>query len=107
MASDFPGLGLADRPKAFDYSWSGLAAWTVAAIDALELERFHLVVHDIGVPVGFDVVACMPDRVASLTVLNTVGRVASLKRPWSWSRSSDAGSVSCTCARCTRSRSNG
>jgi pimeloyl-ACP methyl ester carboxylesterase len=83
VAFDFPGLGLADRPKEFNYSWSGLSAWTVKAIDALELDRFHLVVHDIGGPVGFDVVARIPDRVASLTALNTIVRVASFKRPWS------------------------
>jgi len=28
---DFPGLGFADRPAQFDYSWSGLAQWTLAA----------------------------------------------------------------------------
>ena len=83
IAFDLPGLGLADRPQRFDYSWSGLAAWTVAALDALGLERFHLVVHDIGGPIGFDVVARLPDRIASLTVLNTMVRVASFKRPWS------------------------
>ncbi len=79
---DLPGLGLADRPREFDYSWSGLSAWTVEAIDALGLNRFHLVVHDIGGPVGFDVVARIPERVASLTALNTMVRVASFKRPW-------------------------
>src|SRR5687767_1433244 len=42
---DLPGLGLAARPEDFDYTWSGLAAWTLSAIDALELDRFHLVVH--------------------------------------------------------------
>ena len=83
IAFDLPGLGLADRPRAFDYSWSGLAAWTVAAIGALGLDRVHLVVHDIGGPIGFDVVARIPDRIASLTVLNTMVRVASFKRPWS------------------------
>ncbi len=83
VAFDLPGLGLADRPREFDYSWSGLSAWTVEAIDALGLNRFHLVVHDIGGPVGFDVVARIPERVASLTVLNTMVRVASFKRPWS------------------------
>ena len=57
IAFDFPGLGLADRPKNFDYSWAGLSAWTVAATEALGLGRFHLVVHDIGGPIGFDVVA--------------------------------------------------
>ena len=83
IALDLPGLGFAERPKAFDYSWSGLAAWTVTALGALGLDRVHLVVHDIGGPIGFDVVARIPDRIASLTVLNTMVRVASFKRPWS------------------------
>src|ERR671931_1523348 len=54
VAFDFPGLGLADRPVDFDYSWSGLARWTGEAIDALGIERCHLVVHDIGGPIGFE-----------------------------------------------------
>lgn len=83
IAFDLPGLGLADRPSRFDYSWSGLAAWAVGAVDALELDRFHLVVHDIGGPIGFDLVTHLPDRIASLTALNTMVRVASFKRPWS------------------------
>jgi haloalkane dehalogenase len=82
IAFDLPGLGLADRPEGFDYTWSGLAGWTLGALDALGLERFHLVVHDIGGPIGFDVVARAPERVASLTALNTLVRVASFKRPW-------------------------
>ena len=83
VAFDLPGLGLADRPREFDYSWSGLGAWTARAIDALELDRYHLVLHDIGGPIGFDVIARAPERVASLTVLNTLVRMASFKRPWS------------------------
>ena len=53
-AFDFPGLGLAERPEDFDYTWSRLAAWTGEAIDALGLDRVHLVVHDIGGPIGFE-----------------------------------------------------
>ena len=78
-----PGLGLADRPTGFDYSWSGLGRFCVAAVDALQLDRFHLVVHDIGGPVGFELAAAMPDRIASLTVLNTIVNVDGFKRPWS------------------------
>ena len=52
IALDFPGLGLADRPERFDYSWSGLSRWLGEAIDALGLDRCHLVVHDIGGPIG-------------------------------------------------------
>ena len=83
IAFDLPGLGLAERPDDFDYSWSGLSAWTSRALDALGLDRVHLVVHDIGGPIGFDVVARAPERIASLTALNTMVRVASFRRPWS------------------------
>lgn len=83
VAFDLPGLGLADRPLTFDYTWSGLGRFCVAAVDALQLERFHLVVHDIGGPIGFELAAAMPERVASLTVLNTLVEVDTFKRPWS------------------------
>jgi pimeloyl-ACP methyl ester carboxylesterase len=83
VAFDLPGLGLADRPTDFDYSWSGLGRFCAAAVDTLELDRFHLVVHDIGGPVGFELTAAMPERVASLTVLNTIVEVDTFKRPWS------------------------
>src|SRR5258706_5308635 len=45
---DLPGLGLADRPADFDYSWRGLATWYLKAINAAGIKNFHLVVHDIG-----------------------------------------------------------
>jgi pimeloyl-ACP methyl ester carboxylesterase len=83
VAFDFPGLGLAARPADFDYSWTGLGRFSVAAVDALGLDRFHLVVHDIGGPVGFELAAAMPERVRSLTVLNTLVEVDTFKRPWS------------------------
>lgn len=83
IAFDLPGLGLAERPADFDYSWSGLGRFSVAAVDALGLDRFHLVVHDLGGPVGFELAAAMPERLASLTVLNTLVEVDTFKRPWS------------------------
>lgn len=82
VAFDFPGMGLAERPRDFDYSWSGLAAWTGEAIDALGIERCHLVVHDIGGPVGFEWAIRNPERVASLTALNTLVNAATFHRPW-------------------------
>jgi haloalkane dehalogenase len=83
VAFDFPGLGLADRPSSFDYSWSGLAGWTREALDALEIERCHLVVHDIGGPIGCEWAVAQPDRVLSLTALNTMLGLATFRRPWS------------------------
>jgi haloalkane dehalogenase len=83
VAFDLPGLGLADRPDDYDYSWTGLGRFALAAVDALGLERFHLVVHDIGGPVGFELVAAAPERIRSLTILNTIIEVDTFKRPWS------------------------
>ncbi len=83
VAFDFPGLGLAERPSGFDYSWSGLASWIDPALDALGVERCHLVVHDIGGPIGLEWALRNRDRVLTLTVLNTLLNVASFRRPWS------------------------
>ncbi len=82
IAFDLPGLGLADRPADFDYSWTGHGKWAAAAVDALGLDGFHLVVHDIGGPVGFEVAAARPERIRSLTVLNTLVEVDGFRRPW-------------------------
>src|SRR5215218_8403276 len=54
VAFDLPGLGLAVKPDDFDYSWSGLGRWTGHAIDALGIDRCHLVLHDVGGPVGLE-----------------------------------------------------
>jgi haloalkane dehalogenase len=83
VAFDLPGLGLSDRPAPFDYTWTGLGRFCLAAVDALGLDRFHLVVHDIGGPIGFELAAALPERVATLTVLNTLVAVERFKRPWS------------------------
>lgn len=79
---DLPGMGFSDRPTNFDYTWSGLARWTVKAIEAADLDGFHLVVHDIGGPIGFDVIRQIPEKIRSLTVLNTLVKAASFHRPW-------------------------
>lgn len=83
VAFDLPGFGLAERPADYDFSWTGLGRFCVAAVDALGLSRFHLVVHDIGGPVGFELAAAVPDRIASLTMLNTTVDVTEFKSPWS------------------------
>jgi pimeloyl-ACP methyl ester carboxylesterase len=82
IAFDFPGLGLASRPVDLDYSWSGLARWTASAIDALGIDRCHLVVHDIGGPIGFEWAIAHPERVLSITALDTVVNVGDFHQPW-------------------------
>jgi haloalkane dehalogenase len=82
VAFDYPGLGLAERPAEFDYSWSGLSLWTGQALDALGIERCHLVVHDIAGPIGCEWAVRNPERMLSLTVLNTMLNIADFRRPW-------------------------
>lgn len=72
IAFDLPGLGWADRPEDFDYTFAGLGRFARAAVDVLDLDRFHLVVHDAGGPVGFEMISGCAGRVRSLTLLNTV-----------------------------------
>jgi haloalkane dehalogenase len=82
VAFDLPGLGLAEKPAGFDYSWSGLGRWTGQAIDALGIERCHLVLHDIGGPIGLEWALRHRERVRSLTVLDTLIDVDHFRRIW-------------------------
>jgi pimeloyl-ACP methyl ester carboxylesterase len=82
VAFDLPGLGLAQKPERFDYSWSGLGRWTGEAIDALGLDRCHLVLHDIGGPIGLEWALRNRDRVQTLTVLDTLIDVDHFRRVW-------------------------
>lgn len=82
IAWDLPGFGLADRPAGHDYSWTSLGRFCSDAVETLNLDRFHLVVHDIGGPVGFELAASCPRRIASLTILNTVVDVVGWAPPW-------------------------
>lgn len=82
IAWDLPGFGLAERPGDHDYTWTGLGRFCVNAVDTLHIGSFHLVVHDIGGPVGFELAAACPGRVLSLTILNTVVDVAGWTPPW-------------------------
>jgi haloalkane dehalogenase len=82
VAVDLPGLGFAARPVDADYTWTGLGRWLLSAIDELQLDRFHLLLHDIGGPIGFEVASGIPERVLSMTLLNTIIEVESFHRPW-------------------------
>jgi haloalkane dehalogenase len=82
IAFDLPGLGLAERAATFDYTWSGLGRWTGEAIDGLGIDSCHLVLHDIGGPIGLEWALRNRNRVRSLTVLDTLIDVAHFRRVW-------------------------
>lgn len=81
IAIDLPGLGLADRPEDFDYSFSNLARFCAEAAEALGLEKYHLLLHDIGGPIGFAMAAKNKDKILSLTILNAWIDVVNFKKP--------------------------
>ncbi|NJY63800.1 alpha/beta hydrolase [Salinimicrobium sp. CDJ15-81-2] len=78
---DLPGLGLTDRPKDFEYSFSNLSEFIYKAAKALKLKKFHLVVHDVGGPIGFALAARHANRIMSLTILNTWIDVVNFQKP--------------------------
>jgi pimeloyl-ACP methyl ester carboxylesterase len=81
VSVDLPGLGLADRPEDFDYSFPSFARFCARAAEELGLDRYHLVVHDIGGPVGFALAAEHKERILSLTILNTWILVDKFEKP--------------------------
>ena len=82
VAIDYPGMGLSDRPEDYDYSFSSLAKFSAEAAKSLGLDKYHLLIHDIGGPIGFALAAENLDKILSITVLNTWIDVVNFKKPW-------------------------
>lgn len=81
VAIDLPGLGLSERPETFDYSFDHYARFCAKVAEELGLERYHLVVHDIGGPIGFALAAQNRENIRSLTILNTWIDVDKFNKP--------------------------
>ena len=71
LASDAPGFGRAETPERFPQSVDAHAAFVGRAIDALGVERVHLVAHDSGGPWGLLWAARDPERFASAVLIGT------------------------------------
>ncbi|MEM1416569.1 MAG: alpha/beta fold hydrolase [Myxococcota bacterium] len=82
VAFDFPGMGLSAKPRDIAYDWHALAGWLDEVVETLGLGPVHLVVHDIGGPIGFEWALDHPSKVASLTVLNTLLDLARFSPPF-------------------------
>lgn len=48
IAPDMPGFGAADKPERFVYTVDGYARHLGGVLEALEVSRAHLVLHDFG-----------------------------------------------------------
>ncbi len=71
IAFDFLGMGLTAKPRDGDYRWSSMARWTGEVLDGLGLGRVHLVVHDLSGRLGLAWAIAHPERIASLTIMDT------------------------------------
>ncbi|MEM7543676.1 MAG: alpha/beta hydrolase, partial [Pseudomonadota bacterium] len=68
IAFDLPGFGESFEPPAFQ-SISELTAWTIAAIDALGIEKFHVLGNHTGAGMAAEMGALYPDRVLSVMMI--------------------------------------
>jgi pimeloyl-ACP methyl ester carboxylesterase len=80
IAPDHLGFGLSERPPGFPYTPEAHARVLAELVDRLGLERFTLVVHDFGGPIGLPLALDRPERIRGLVLLNT----------WMWSFAGDA-----------------
>ncbi len=74
IVPDHVGMGLSDKPRAdrYDYTLGTRVEDLTALMAKLEdTRKVHLVVHDWGGMIGFAWAAQRPERIASLTVMNT------------------------------------
>jgi len=70
VAPDMPGFGAADKPADFDYTADGYARHLGGLLDAMAVQRAHLVMHDLGGVWGLAWAARSPARLASMTLLS-------------------------------------
>jgi pimeloyl-ACP methyl ester carboxylesterase len=81
IAPDLRGFGDSDRPSEVEaYALGRSVADVVAILDALGLERAHVVGHDWGAGLAWAVAALAPDRVEKLVVLS-VGHPNAARQP--------------------------
>lgn len=72
LAPDLPGFGYSTR-RIDDYSFTTHAAHLIQFIDRLRVERVHLVAYSMGGGAAIDIAAARPDRIASLTLISSIG----------------------------------
>jgi pimeloyl-ACP methyl ester carboxylesterase len=82
IAPDLPGFGRTAKPKEFDYSLPGYADFLERFIEERALERFSLVVHDIGAITGLVFAQRIPERIERVVIANH----APLLRGYRWHR---------------------
>ncbi|HKS99466.1 MAG TPA: alpha/beta hydrolase [Rugosimonospora sp.] len=79
VAPDLRGFGASSKPTELsEYSAGALAGDAIGLLDALGIERTHLVGHDWGAAIAWLVASVAPQRIASLTAMS-VGHPAAFR----------------------------
>ena len=81
VAIDLPGYGDTDKPLRAPYDAAFFAKWVVATLDALGIDRAHVLGHSMGGRVALEVGLRAPDRTEQL-VLMTPSMAWLTTRPW-------------------------
>ena len=81
IAVDHIGCGLSSKPPRYPYTLTQHIENLTLLVEHLELDGVHLVVHDWGGPIGLGMAEKCPDKIRSLTILNT-GAFPPLYIPW-------------------------
>ncbi len=71
IAIDHMGCGLSDKPQQYPYTLEQHIGNLQDLLQALEIARYSLIVHDWGGAIGFGCAVRMPDMVDRIVVLNT------------------------------------
>src|SRR4051812_15881283 len=69
VAIDLPGYGDSDKPFPASYNAAFFARWVIATLDALELDRSHVLGHSMGGRVALEVGITAPDRTDRLVAM--------------------------------------
>jgi pimeloyl-ACP methyl ester carboxylesterase len=72
IAVDLPGFGRSGKRGDLDYSLAGHVRFLDRLLDALELDRVRLCMHDWGAAVGLAWASGQPERVERMVVINAV-----------------------------------
>jgi pimeloyl-ACP methyl ester carboxylesterase len=81
IAPDLRGRGLSDKPERVeDYRLSAIMNDVTGIMDALSIERAHIVGHDWGAPVAWFLASLVPQRVERLVAIS-VGHPAAMTHP--------------------------
>jgi len=81
VALDLPGFGRSGIPN-MRYSLTGFAEFMLDFLDALGIERAHLVGNSMGGAIALRTALRQPDRIQSVVAVDAAGMFARL--PWIW-----------------------